>query len=481
MNRDEQKIRTLRRTERARELRKILLFCANWLSTPLFLVFWGADYFYARNHFFLFGCLRLLVLPSGWLLNIEVKKTRDIVRIQSWGAFHVFVDAMLITIMAFLAEGKTSVYYAGLNLLTIAVGSFIPWTTLALAGNVGLIYFPYIVWSLLTWRRGGHAIFLVNCFFMATTIILTLVIRSFNETYRVSAIRSRVALQNELHRRAAIIEEKTAEALGLQEQFRQAQKMEAIGRLAGGIAHDFNNLLMVIQGYAEVMRDDYPADAAHRDKTEQILKASSRAAALTRQMLAFGRKQMLCPVVLELNGVIDETARMLKRLIGEDIEFRVLPADSLWAVEVDPDQIVQVVMNLCVNARDAMTHGGVLTVATGNVTSMEMQQGRCSDAPPGEYVKLSVADSGIGISKDMQERIFEPFFTTKEVGKGTGLGLAVVYGIVKQSGGFVTLESEPGHGACFTIYLPRARQPIRHESVTAGEAHQAVGNEIRSF
>jgi signal transduction histidine kinase len=470
----EQRVRRLRRRERVREFRQVMLFSANWLSLPLFLFFWIADYYYARNHFLLFGCLRLLVVPSCLLVNVQLKKTRSLLRMQCWAGFHVFVDAILITIMAFLAEGKTSVYYAGLNLLTIAVGSFIPWTPVALVCNVSLIYLPYLVWSLLTWSRGGHAIFIVNCFFMGATIIVTLVIRGFNEAYRMSAIRSRVALHDELHRRGAIIEEKTAEALRLQEQFRQAQKMEAIGRLAGGIAHDFNNLLMVIQSYAEILCDDFPADSNVQEKTEQILKASGRAAGLTRQMLAFGRKQILSPVVLDLNAVIDDTAKMLKRLIGEDIEFRLHAADSLWPVAVDPDQIVQVVMNLCVNARDAMAQGGVLTIATSNVTAMEMRDGKCPDAPPGEYVTLSVADTGVGISKEMQERIFEPFFTTKEVGKGTGLGLATVYGIVKQSGGYVTVESELGQGTCFTIYLPRATRAIRPESVPARPAQRTL-------
>jgi signal transduction histidine kinase/CheY-like chemotaxis protein len=467
---DERKILRLRRRERVREFPKIILICSNWLAAPLFAVFWIADYFYAHDHFFLFGALRLLVLPSCLLLNIQAKRTNSLAKLQVWGGFHVFVDALVITIMAFLAEGKTSVYYAGLNLLTIAVGSFIPWTPVALVCNVSLIYLPYLAWSFLTWGSGGHAIFLVNCFFMGTTIVLTLVIRHFNEAYRMSAIRSTFALQNELKRRATVIQEKTAETLRLEEQFRQAQKMEAIGRLAGGIAHDFNNLLMVIQSYAEMLREDRADDVALREKTEYILKAASRAAGLTRQMLAFSRKQILSPIVLDLNAVIDEAATMLKRLIGEDIEFRVLQADALWKVEVDPDQIVQVVMNLCVNARDAMPQGGVLTIATANVSPMQMKTGKCSDAPRGEYVKLSVTDTGIGISKQIQERIFDPFFTTKEVGKGTGLGLATVYGIVKQSGGYLSVESEPGHGACFTIYLPRVEQAITPEEPTTSEA-----------
>jgi CheY-like chemotaxis protein len=186
--------------------------------------------------------------------------------------------------------------------------------------------------------------------------------------------------------------------------------------------------------------------------------------------LVFSRKQIISPVVLGLNAVIDETAKMLQRLIGEDIDFRVSPAESLWTIEADSDQMVQVLMNLCVNARDAMPQGGTLTIATGNVT---VSDGRLEGRPyvaPGDYVSLSVSDTGLGMSKDLQERIFEPFFTTKEVGKGTGLGLATVYGIVKQNGGYIWVDSQVGHGACFTIFLPKAKDGITPVVAAAVEA-----------
>jgi signal transduction histidine kinase/ActR/RegA family two-component response regulator len=254
--------------------------------------------------------------------------------------------------------------------------------------------------------------------------------------------------------------EDVTERRALEQQLRQAQKMEAVGRLAGGIAHDFNNLLMVIQGYTTLLQRSLPVSDTRRRKTQQIMKAAERAASLTGQMLAFSRKQITSPVVLDLNAVIDETAQMVKRLIGEDIEFRVSPAESLWTIEADADQMIQVLMNLCVNARDAMPQGGTLTIATGNVTVEEGSIGRRSYVSPGDYVQLSVTDTGMGISKDVQDQIFEPFFTTKEVGKGTGLGLAMIYGVVKQSGGYVWVDSEPGQGACFTIYLPRVKGTI---------------------
>jgi signal transduction histidine kinase/CheY-like chemotaxis protein len=256
----------------------------------------------------------------------------------------------------------------------------------------------------------------------------------------------------------------------LEQQLRQAQKMEAVGRLAGGIAHDFNNLLMVIQSYTEMLQDSLPAHNPLRKNTREIMKAAERAAALTGQMLAFSRKQIVAPVVLDLNAVIDETAKMLTRLIGEDIEFRVDSADSLWAIEADPDQIAQVLMNLCVNSRDALPQGGTLTIATGNVAVGEDRVAGHPCVSPGDYVSLSVTDTGTGISEQVQERIFEPFFTTKEVGKGTGLGLAMVYGMVEQSGGYVWVDSKLGMGTCFTIYLPRAKAPIAPEISAKAEA-----------
>ena len=239
----------------------------------------------------------------------------------------------------------------------------------------------------------------------------------------------------------------------LEQQLRQAQKMEAVGQLAGGIAHDFNNLLMVIQSYTEMLQEALSMNDPLRAKTEAIMKASDRAVSLTRQLLAFSRKQTLCPVVLDLNVLIDEAAQMLRRLIGEDIEFQVRLGESLWAIEADPDQIVQVLMNLCVNARDAMPLGGTLRIASANVTVAEANAGGRPYVPPGDYVCLSVSDTGVGIPEEVQEQIFDPFFTTKKVGQGTGLGLASVYGVVEQSGGHIGLDSTVGQGTCFKIYL----------------------------
>jgi PAS domain S-box-containing protein len=252
--------------------------------------------------------------------------------------------------------------------------------------------------------------------------------------------------------------------LQLESQLRQAQKMESIGKLAGGVAHDFNNLLMVIRSYTELIEDDLPAWDSTRKRTHEIMKAVDRAAGLTGRLLAYSRKQITAPVVLNLNAVISETAKMLRRVIGEDIEIRMRPAELLWPVKADPDQIVQILMNLCVNARDAMPQGGTLTIETVNARVPDQGVGGHLLVAPGNYVGLAITDTGMGINKEVQQQIFEPFFTTKEVGKGTGLGLATVYGIVNQSGGYVWVESEPGQGSCFTIYWPCIAEAIAPQS-----------------
>lgn len=256
----------------------------------------------------------------------------------------------------------------------------------------------------------------------------------------------------------------------LESDLRQAQKMDAIGRLAGGVAHDFNNLLLVISAYAELMLDSLADEDPLRRNVGEIITASRRAADLTRQLLAFGRKQMQSLQVLDLNAAVGEITAMLPRLIGEDIEMVFLPGHDLGKVKADPVQIEQVVMNLAANARDAMPEGGTLTIETATVRVDESYVQRHAIVPPGEYVLLTVTDSGHGIAPEHLPHIFEPFYTTKQEGKGTGLGLGTVYGIVKQNGGFIWVYSEPGLGTTFTIYLPQVQSPISQERITRVES-----------
>ncbi|HKV42829.1 MAG TPA: PAS domain S-box protein, partial [Blastocatellia bacterium] len=252
---------------------------------------------------------------------------------------------------------------------------------------------------------------------------------------------------------SAIVRDIT-ESMKLQEQLRQSQKMEAIGRLAGGVAHDFNNLLTAINGYSDLTLMRLSQGDPLRENVMEVRKAGDRAASLTRQLLAFSRKQLLQPKVLDLNAVIGDMHKMLCRLIGEDIHLVTEPARDLARVKADPGQIEQIIVNLVINSRDAMPNGGTLTIATANVHQQNRNL-RSTGPLVADYVTFSVTDTGCGMDPDTLSNVFEPFFTTKELGKGTGLGLATVYGIVKQSGGQVQVESSPGQGACFRIFLPR--------------------------
>lgn len=259
------------------------------------------------------------------------------------------------------------------------------------------------------------------------------------------------------------------EKRNLENQFRQAQKMEAVGRLAGGIAHDFNNLLTVIMAYTQMIADDTSAEDPHRDDLEEIRKAATAAASLTRQLLAFSRQQVIEPRLVHLNEVVESAGKMLRCVIGEDIELANNLSAIACPVVIDPGQLEQVIMNLAVNARDAMPDGGKLTLETAIVDLDSDYAGTHWPALAGRFAMLAVTDTGCGMSAETRAQIFEPFFTTKEVGKGTGLGLATVYGIVKQSNGFIRVYSEPKEGTTFKLYFPLANstevpQPVHCET-----------------
>ena len=281
----------------------------------------------------------------------------------------------------------------------------------------------------------------------------------------------------------------------LEARLRQAQKMEAVGRLAGGVAHDFNNLLTVITGYSERLLNGLGEGDPLRRGAEAIKRSADRAAALTQQLLAFSRRQILAPRVLDLNAVVTNMHKLLQRLIGEDIELVLRPGEGLGRVKADPNQVEQVLMNLAVNSRDAMEKGGTLTIETSNVEFNASYAARHVGLQPGNYVMLAVTDTGCGMSAETQAHLFEPFFTTKEQGKGTGLGLSTIYGIVKQSGGYVAVESELGRGSTFRVYLPRIEEALdaalspqestapRHgsETILLVEDEEAVRNLLRDI
>jgi signal transduction histidine kinase len=261
-----------------------------------------------------------------------------------------------------------------------------------------------------------------------------------------------------------------------EEQLRQSQKLEAIGQLAGGVAHDFNNLLTVIGGYSSILLGRISEDSPHRVAVEEIKKASERASALTRQLLAFSRKQILQPKLLDLNGVSADIEKMVRRLISEDIVLFILTDPLLGKVKADPGQVEQVLLNLIVNARDAMPQGGKLTIETANRFLSEEYALRHA-ASAGRYVMLAVSDSGCGMDAEVKEHIFEPFFTTKGAGKGTGLGLSTVYGIVKQSGGHIWLYSELNRGTTFKVYLPRLDENQEELEASIGTTAMPKGTE----
>ena len=294
------------------------------------------------------------------------------------------------------------------------------------------------------------------------------------------AVDSRIqleALNADLLHEAAERRRAEAETAVAEEQLRQGQKIEAIGRLAGGVAHDFNNILGVISGFGELALEALAPDHPAQSSLDEVLAAAKRAAGLTRQLLAFSRKQVMRPETVDLNPLTRELERMLRPLLGEDIELRLELGEGVGTVVVDPSQIQQVIMNLAINARDAMPQGGTLTIETANTEFAEDYTDTHPPAVPGRFVMLAVSDTGAGMDAETRERCFEPFFTTKPEGEGTGLGLSTVYGIVKQNGGYVWVYSEPGKGTAFKIYLPRVDLPAGPSSIVDSRPEATTGTE----
>ena len=257
----------------------------------------------------------------------------------------------------------------------------------------------------------------------------------------------------------------------------QSRVMEAVVRLAGGVAHDFNSLLTAINGYSDLLIEQLGKDHPLRREAEEIRDAGERAAFLTRQLLAFSRRQNLQPRVLELNSLVSRIDRMLQTLVGEDVTLRTSLGQNLWRINADPGQVEQVLVNLAINSQEAMPGGGEITIGTGNVELFDAVQLGTGEMPPGDYVTLSVSDTGRGMDEVAQSRIFEPFFTTRKSGKGTGLELAMVYGIVKQSGGYILVESQEAKGTTFRIYFPRTTEEARPGTPETSRSSSLAGNE----
>ena len=316
------------------------------------------------------------------------------------------------------------------------------------------LFWPESVYGVVSapvWRSLEHGAWVV----FEVAFLMISVRKSLSEMWNVAERQAKLEALNENVER--VVAERTDALRSSEAQLRQAQKMEALGQLTGGVAHDFNNLLTVVTGYSDFLLHELEENSPMHKDAQEIRSAADRAAALTRQLLAFSRKQVLQPRVLDLNEVVAGMEKMLHRLIGEDIELRTAFDSALGQVKADQGQIEQVILNLVVNARDAMPHGGKLSVATSNVFLDQKTVFRNRGLEPGEYVMLSITDTGVGMTDEVKAHLFEPFFSTKGVGKGTGLGLATCYGIVTQSEGDIRVYSEPGSGTIFKIYLPRLR------------------------
>ncbi len=479
----------------------------------LFIMLGGLDYLVTPEnapHFFVYRLIiSLFLLASSFL-----------VRRVSWpypyviGFLTIAATAAAIELMILQFGGHESPYYVGMILVGVAIIGFIPARFSIHVGTALTIYLIYLLPIIMTASVAGHRDFLISNAFIILIFITMLVTRYMSGKALVRDLGLRYDLDRYQKNLEHAVAERTAELAGaiedlrreiaerklaeadrerLQGQLLQVQKMESVGRLAGGVAHDFNNILTAILSYAELCLMKLPGDHPVRGYASAIRDASEKAASLTHQLLAFSRKQVLEMRSVDLNAVVEGMARMLRRIIGEDVVLEIRTDEALRPILADKGQLEQVLMNLAVNARDAMPQGGSLIIGTEPVRRGDLPAGREGALRDQEYVLLTVKDTGKGMSTDVRDRIFEPFFTTKELGKGTGLGLSMVYGIVKQHDGHIAVDSDAGRGTTFRIYLPVAAahaaqryegalaMPQGTETVLIVEDDQAIRSLVREI
>jgi len=447
---------------------------ASLWGSLLFFLLSGLDYFATPENFVRFLVYRIII---GTVLLSCYVLLPSIPRRYHFAVAYILVAACAIAIELMILQfgGHQSPYYTGLILLGVSVIGVVPASFGFHAVLATMIYLIYLLPILFAEKVGGHSDFVIANAFMVMIFVTMLFTRYLSSRTIIEELGLRYDREQYGANLEQVVAERTSELAGaiehlqteiaerqraeeerqhLQEQLLQMQKMESVGRLAGGIAHDFNNILTAILSYAELSLMKLPEDDPVYGHLQGIREASEKAATLTHQLLAFSRKQALEMQPVDLRDVVESMSDMLRRLLGEDVVLELRSAGTVRMVNADVGQIEQVIMNLAVNARDAMPKGGRLTIETADVILDGPQPQTGAFPGNGEYVLLSVADTGGGMTREVQEHIFEPFFTTKEMGRGTGLGLATVYGIVKQHHGHIVVDSVPGRGTIFRIYLP---------------------------
>jgi signal transduction histidine kinase/CheY-like chemotaxis protein len=425
------------------------------LAITLVPIFSVLDFYLKYDNFWMFFQIRIMVIFAA-LIVLKLTETRFGHRKPYWlGVFLTLLVGGSIALMCTLDLGPADPYYAGINLPILAFGILFPMTVLEGLLVAVLVWFMYFIPNILICTPAQAPIFLNNNFFMISTILISLVASHFHLQYRKREWVARVKLEKahrkirkHSHELEGKVQERTQKLI-------QSERLAVVGQLAGGIAHDFNNHLTAILGISEILLNDRELSKSTVQDLSSIRSAGLRASELVRQLLTFSRQQLLNPKVLNLNDIVQDVHKLLLRLIGEDIELVIFNVPELLPVRLDPVQAEQIILNLAINARDAMPNGGRLFIETKNVRLEKAYlSARPLTIPPGYYVMLAVSDNGHGMSEEIRTKIFEPFFTTKEKGKGTGLGLSTVYGIVKQAHGDIMVYSETGVGTTIKIFMP---------------------------